>query len=59
MLDFFFQDRYAEGEYMPAIDDHNDYHLVSGEESNGTTILKFYRKIDTCDKKDRKLKVRK
>ncbi|XP_031554202.1 DBH-like monooxygenase protein 1 isoform X2 [Actinia tenebrosa] len=51
----FLTDRYAEGQWMPEIDEHNDYHLTFGEEKNGKTILKFYRKIDTCDKKDIKL----
>ncbi|EDO49634.1 predicted protein [Nematostella vectensis] len=53
----FLTDRYADGEYMPKIDDHNDYKLISGTEENGKTILKFSRKIDTCDPRDRKIKI--
>ncbi|KAK3732360.1 hypothetical protein QZH41_018734, partial [Actinostola sp. cb2023] len=50
----FLTDRHGDGHY-PKLDDHNDYKLISGEESNGRTILKFSRMIDTCDKQDRKL----
>ena len=51
------QHRHGDGHY-PKLNDHNDYKLISGEESNGRTILKFSRMIDTCDKQDRKLEVK-
>ncbi|KAK3700060.1 hypothetical protein QZH41_004360 [Actinostola sp. cb2023] len=53
----FLTHRHGDGHY-PKLHDHNDYKLISGEESNGRTILKFSHKIDTCDKQDRKLEER-
>ena len=54
---FLLQDRYAESYSLPAIDDKQDYNLTEAYEQNGTTILKFSRKYDTCDKKDVKIEV--
>ena len=34
---------------MPVLDKSQDWVLLHGEESNGVTILKFMRKLDTCD----------
>ena len=42
---------------MPPIDDQQDYELTDSQESNGKTLLKFKRKFDTCDSRDRKLEV--
>jgi len=50
----YLSDRHGVGHY-PKIDDHNDYKLISGTENNGRTVIKFSRKIDTCDKQDIKL----
>jgi hypothetical protein len=43
---------------LPAMDDSQDYKLISGTEKDGKTTLKFSRKIDTCDKNDKKFEVR-
>ncbi|RDD43175.1 DBH-like monooxygenase protein 1-like protein [Trichoplax sp. H2] len=48
----YLQDRYATGYSTPALDQSQDYNLVSGEETNGMTILKFTRKYNTTDSKD-------
>ena len=52
------KDRYADGYSVPVLDKHQDYELTGFSEKDGTTILKFKRKIDTCDKRDRKIEVR-
>ncbi|EDV25402.1 uncharacterized protein TRIADDRAFT_55461 [Trichoplax adhaerens] len=51
----YLQDRYATGRTLPELDSSQDYKLVSGSESNGTTAIKFWRKFDTGDTKDLKL----
>ena len=33
----------------PRVDDRQDYKLLHGAEKDGHTILKFERKLDTCD----------
>ena len=52
-----FQDRFADAEAIPPIDKQQDYELTGSEESGGKTVLKFKRKIDTCDPRDYKLEV--
>ena len=52
---FILQDRYADKRAIPPIDDQQDYELT--QESDGKTLLKFKRKFDTCDPRDRKLEV--
>lgn len=52
-----FQDRYAEARAVPPIDDQQDYQLTDSKESDGKTLLKFTRKFDTCDPRDKKLEV--
>ncbi|XP_031557426.1 DBH-like monooxygenase protein 1 [Actinia tenebrosa] len=47
-------DRYGEGYFVPAMDDSQDYKLISGTEKDGKTTMKFSRKIDTCDRQDYK-----
>lgn len=54
---FILQDRYADSKAVPPIDDQQDYELTYSQESNGRTLLKFKRKFDTCDSRDRKLEV--
>ena len=54
----FFKDRYADGYSVPVLDKYQDYNLTGFSEKDGTTILKFKRKIDTCDSRDRKIMVR-
>ena len=54
---FFLQDRYADEKAIPPIDEQQDYKLEGFQESDGKTLLKFTRKFDTCDPRDRKLEV--
>ena len=51
------QDRYADAKAIPPIDEQQDYELTGFQESGGKTLLKFKRKFDTCDTRDRKLEV--
>ena len=51
----FLQDRYADEKAIPPIDEQQDYKLEGFQESNGKTLLKFTRKFDSCDPRDRKL----
>ena len=53
----FLQDRYADEKAIPPIDEQQDYKLEGFQESDGKTLLKFTRKFDTCDPRDRKLEV--
>ena len=43
---------------MPPEDEENNYVLTGFEESDDKTVLKFNRKFDTCDPKDKKIEVR-
>ncbi|KAL4218879.1 hypothetical protein ACF0H5_021467 [Mactra antiquata] len=36
----------------PMMDQSQDWFIKSGNEVNGTTVLEFYRKLDTCDRND-------
>lgn len=49
-------DRYADSESLPTKDEKQSYFLTGFEESNEKTVLKFTRKFDTCDTRDRKIK---
>ena len=51
------QDRHADGRVMPKIDSQQDCELISLEEDNGKTTMKFTRKLDTCDPQDNKIEV--
>ncbi|KAF8796056.1 DBH-like monooxygenase protein 1-like [Argiope bruennichi] len=51
----YFQDRYAEGYFLPKIDEIQNWDLVSGSENDTHSVLLFRRKLDTCDKEDRKI----
>ncbi|GIY34652.1 DBH-like monooxygenase protein 1 homolog [Caerostris darwini] len=51
----YFQDRYGEGNFLPKIDEIQNWNLVSGRENDTHTVLIFRRKLDTCDKEDRKI----
>eukprot|EP00058_Branchiostoma_floridae_P019171 XP_002604660.1 hypothetical protein BRAFLDRAFT_94822 [Branchiostoma floridae] len=46
-------DRYAEANAQPAVDESQDWELVSGNENGTHTVLRFNRKLTTCDSKDR------
>ena len=51
------QDRYADDKAIPLVDEQQDYKLADFQESDGKTLLKFTRKFDSCDPRDRKLEV--
>ena len=55
----FFQDRYADAQALPPIDESQDWSLVRGQELDGHTILEFTRSWVTCDIRDRNVEVRK
>ena len=46
---FYFQDRHATSYIPPVKDKSQDWHLLHGEENDFGTVLKFVRRIDTCD----------
>ncbi|XP_039548937.1 DBH-like monooxygenase protein 2 homolog [Pimephales promelas] len=48
----YFTDRNAEGNSMPVVDQKQNYKLLSLTESDGRTVMKFQRSIETCDEKD-------
>ncbi|CAH3193166.1 unnamed protein product [Porites evermanni] len=49
-------DRYADAKSLPPKDNEQNYILTGFEEIDETTVLKFNRKFDTCDSRDRKIK---
>ena len=51
------QDRFAEGRFLPPVDEHQDWFLVRGEEEGGFTTLEFTRNFTSCDTKDRSIQV--
>ena len=57
----FFQDRHLSSNVayssMPAMDDHQDWHLLASRRNETHTALKFKRKFKTCDKDDRDIEV--
>eukprot|EP00058_Branchiostoma_floridae_P024993 XP_002610483.1 hypothetical protein BRAFLDRAFT_85624 [Branchiostoma floridae] len=46
-------DRYAEAKAQPRMDESQDWELVSGYENETHTVLRFNRKLTTCDVRDR------
>jgi len=48
----FVQDRNAEGNSIPVVDQQQNYKLLSLTESDGRTVMKFQRSIESCDEKD-------
>ncbi|CAH1233415.1 MOXD1 [Branchiostoma lanceolatum] len=46
-------DRYAEAQAQPPVDESQDWELVSGYENGTHTVLRFNRKLTTCDDRDR------
>ncbi|CAH1233409.1 MOXD1 [Branchiostoma lanceolatum] len=46
-------DRYAEEKAQPPVDESQDWELVSGYENGTHTVLRFNRKLTTCDVRDR------
>ncbi|XP_044233435.1 DBH-like monooxygenase protein 2 homolog [Thunnus albacares] len=48
----YFTDRYATGDSMPVVDKEQSYTLLSLTESDGQTIMTFWRSIQSCDDQD-------
>ncbi|KAB5540062.1 hypothetical protein PHYPO_G00097030 [Pangasianodon hypophthalmus] len=48
----YFTDRNAAGNFMPALDQKQDYKVLSLTEANGQTVMKFQRSIKACDEND-------
>ncbi|KAL9970009.1 hypothetical protein ACROYT_G022312 [Oculina patagonica] len=48
-------DRFADAQRLPPLDKENNYVFTGFEESDKKTVLRFYRKFDTCDPRDRKI----
>ena len=46
------QDRHTTAHAPPELDSSQDWFLIEGKENEFGTILKFVRKLDTCDKDD-------
>lgn len=48
---FYFQDRHIKrfGDTEPAVDPAQDYILMLGYENATHTVMRFRRKLDTCD----------
>ncbi|XP_078698163.1 DBH-like monooxygenase protein 1 homolog [Branchiostoma floridae x Branchiostoma belcheri] len=46
-------DRYAEAKAQPPVDESQDWELVSGNENGTHTVLRFNRRLTTCDVRDR------
>ena len=57
MFVYILQDRFAIDRFLPAVDESQDWFLVSGEEENGYTVLEFTRNLSTCDNNDLDIKV--
>lgn len=51
------QDRYADARSLPPKDREQNYILTGFQETEKKTVLRFNRKIDTCDPRDRKITV--
>ncbi|KAL3871750.1 hypothetical protein ACJMK2_039728 [Sinanodonta woodiana] len=45
-----FKDYHTTAHAAPAVDKHQDWFLLHGEENDFGTVLKFVRNLDTCDK---------
>ena len=56
-LYFLFQDRHALGEYEPIIDESQDVTLLSANQNDTHTLLRFSRPYVTCDENDRDITV--
>ena len=52
-----FQDGHALGEYEPIIDESQDVTLLSANQNDTHTILRFSRPYVTCDENDRDITV--
>ena len=52
-----FKDMHGEGNYAPLMDDQQDVEVLGGKEENGWTVVRFRRKLQTCDKQDMSISV--
>ena len=52
------KDCHSNDKVPPIIDEKQDYNLLDGSEIDGYTILKFKRKLSTCDTNDTNIKVK-
>ncbi|XP_050714988.1 uncharacterized protein LOC126997820 [Eriocheir sinensis] len=50
--DMFLQDRYAEGNMAPRVDESQDVTVLGGYQNDTHTVLRFSRLWDTCDEND-------
>ncbi|KAK9956808.1 hypothetical protein ABG768_014518 [Culter alburnus] len=48
----YFTDRHATGKSIPLVDQKQNYKLLSLNESDGKTVMKFQRSIKSCDEND-------
>ncbi|XP_043102167.1 DBH-like monooxygenase protein 2 homolog [Puntigrus tetrazona] len=48
----YFKDYHADGNSMPKVDQQQNYKLLSLTESDGKSVMRFQRSIDSCDKDD-------
>lgn len=48
----YFSDRWATGKKEPKIDDHQDWHLLNAGENVNGTMIRFTRRLETCDPED-------
>ncbi|XP_064598425.1 DBH-like monooxygenase protein 1 [Liolophura sinensis] len=51
----YFEDRHAVGMKEPLLDKSQDWQPESGSQNDTHTILRFWRKLDTCDDNDRRI----
>eukprot|EP00058_Branchiostoma_floridae_P026475 XP_002611966.1 hypothetical protein BRAFLDRAFT_91851 [Branchiostoma floridae] len=50
-------DRYADEKALPPEDESQDWELLSGYENDTHTVLRFKRKLQTCDVRDRVINI--
>ncbi|XP_051731145.1 DBH-like monooxygenase protein 2 homolog isoform X2 [Ctenopharyngodon idella] len=48
----YFTDRHAGGNSLPVVDQQQNYKLLSLNESDGKTVMKFQRSLGSCDEND-------
>ncbi|XP_072542242.1 DBH-like monooxygenase protein 2 homolog [Salminus brasiliensis] len=48
----YFTDRHAVANFLPLLDEQQDYKLLSLTEADGKTVMKFERSISACDEDD-------
>ena len=58
-MSLFLKDRHTTAHAPPVLDKSQDWFLLHGEENDYGTVLKFARKLDTCDSEDMAIDVSK